>query len=129
MKRTLFVLLMVVVFLLSGCEKQAEPIILPSVNDIDSIDITTLDGSVVSYSDKEWVEQFIAVVTQAKSTTKKSVQDIPGIETYGKVDISNNGEITTFFYYIENEKYYIEQPYQGIYRIDINIDTLVKGAE
>ncbi len=120
---------MVVVFLLSGCEKQAEPIILPSANDIDSVDITTLDGSVVSYSDKEWVEQFIAVVTQAKSTTEKSVQDVPGIETYGKVDISNNDRITTFFYYIENEKYYIEQPYQGIYRIDINIDTLVKGAE
>ena len=129
MKRTLFVLLMIIAFLLCGCGKQAESIILPSVNDIDSIDITTLDGSDVSYSDKEWIEQFIVVVTQAKSTTKESVQDVPDTETYGKVDISNNGGTTTFFYYIENEKYYIEQPYKGIYETDIDIDTLAKGVE
>ena len=114
---------------LVGCGKQAEPIVLPSTNEIDSINITTFDGSEISYSDKEWIEQFIVVVTQAESTAKESIQDIPDVETYGKVDISNNGGTTTFFYYIENEKHYIEQPYQGIYETDVDIDALVKGIE
>ena len=37
---------------------------------------------------------------------------------YGKVDISNNGGVTTFFYYIDDETYCIEQPYQGVYETD-----------
>lgn len=105
------------------------PIILPATNEIDSIDITTLDGSQVSYSDKEWIEQFLAVVTQAQATPRDSIQDAPNVEVYGKVDIANNGGVTTFFYYIDDEKYCIEQPYQGIYEIDVDIDALVKGVE
>lgn len=124
-KFIVWALILTCVFSLNGCGKQAEPIVLPAVNEIDSINITTFDGSEVSYSDKEWIEQFIAVVTQAEATTKESVQDIPTAEFYGKVDISNNGGITTFFYYTEDGKNYIEQPYQGIYVTDIDIDTLI----
>lgn len=110
---------------LMGCGKKAEPIVFPAINEIDSINIKTFDGSEVSYSDQEWIEQFIAVVTQAKATTKDSVQDVPNAEVYGKVDISNNGGTTTIFYYAENGKNYIEQPYQGIYVTDVDIDNWI----
>ena len=126
MKRFIALTCMVVCIIsLIGCSKKAEPIVLPAINEIDSINIMTFDGSEVSHSDKEWIEQFIAVVTQAKSTTKESVQDVPNTEVYGKVDISNNGGITTFFYYTKDGKNYIEQPYRGIYVIDIDIDTWI----
>lgn len=121
--------LLAVVLLLVGCGKYAAPIVLPSVSDIDSIGITAFDGTEVTFSDKEWIEQFIAVVIEAEATTKESIQDVPNVETYGKVDISNNNGVTTFFYYIEHGKYYIEQPYQGIYQTDVDIEVLAKGVE
>lgn len=125
----LFVLIFSFVFALVGCSKQAEPIVLPAVDEIDSIEITAINGSQVSYSDKEWIEQLLSVFLQAEATTLQSIQDVPNVENYGKVDISNNGGITTVFYYVDNGKYYIEQPYQGIYETDVDIDALIIGVE
>ena len=45
------------------------------------------------------------------------------------MDISYNNKIATIFYYIEKGKYYIEQPYQGIYVTDVDIDVFIKGVE
>lgn len=123
------VLILTCVFGLIGCRKQAEPIVLPSVDEIDSINITTFDSSEISYSDEEWIEQFVDVLTKGEATTKESVQDIPNVESYGKVDISYNDKVSTIFYYTEDGKYYIEQPYQGIYITDVDIDALIKGVE
>ena len=131
MKKTalLFVSIATFVFLFVGCSKQAEPIVLPAVNEIDSIEITAIDGSQYSYSNTEWIEQFISVFLQAKATTKYSVQDIPNVDDYGKVDVSNDCGTTTVFYYADSGKYYIEQPYQGIYETDVDIDALIRGVE
>lgn len=74
--------LLVVALLLVGCGKYAAPIVLPSVSDIDSVGITAFDGTEVTFSDKEWIEQFIAVVIEAEATTKESIQDVPNVETY-----------------------------------------------
>ena len=120
-----WVLIAVCIVGLISCGKKAEPVVLPAVNEIDSINIMTYEGAEVSYSDKEWIEQFFAVITQAEATAKESVQDIPNTEFYGKVDISSNGEITTIFYYTEGGKNYIEQPYQGIYVSNVDIDALM----
>lgn len=81
MKKTalLYVSIATFVFLFVGCSKQAEPIVLPDVDEIDSIEITAIDGSQYSYSDTEWIEQFISVFLQAEATTKQSVQDVPNI--------------------------------------------------
>ena len=123
------VLVMVCVLGLVGCGKQIEPIALPAVSEIDSIDITTFNGSQISYSDKEWIEQFITVINQSEATSRESIQDVPNVDVFGKVDISNNGKVTTIFYYVDDEQFCIEQPYQGIYETDVNIDILVKGVE
>ena len=122
-------LIVAICFLTNPNKSPHNPIILPTAAEIDSIDITTLDGSQVSYSDREWIEQFLAVVTQAQATTRESIQDVPNVDIYGKVDIANNGGVTTFFYYVDEEKFCIEQPYEGIYETDVNIDSLVKGIE
>lgn len=132
MKKWISMLLVSVafVFVLVGCsQKTADPIVLPDIDKIETVEITTVGGSTVSYSDKEWIEQFLSIFTQATATSKQSVQDCPNVDKYGKVDISNNGGITTVFYYAENGKYYIEQPYQGIYETDVDIDAFVSGIE
>ena len=123
------VLALVCVFGLIGCGKQTEPIVLPAVDEIDSINITTFDNSEITYSDKELIEQFIGILANTETTTKESVQDIPNVENYGKVDISYNNKIATIFYYTEKGKHYIEQPYQGIYVTDVDIDVFIKGIE
>lgn len=126
----LFVLSLSLIPMLFGCgRKPAEPMALPAVDEIESIDITTFDGSQVSCSDKEWIEHFLSVLIQAKATTKESVQDNPDADIYGEIEISNNGGVTTVFYYEDHGKYCIEQPYQGIYETDTDIDTLAKGVE
>ena len=122
-------LALVCVFGLIGCGKQAEPIVLPALDEIDSINITTFDNSEFTYSDKEWIEQFIDILTNTETTSKESVQDIPNLENYGKVDISYNNKISTIFYYTEKGNHYIEQPYQGIYVTDVDIDVFIKGIE
>lgn len=124
-----WILILNCVFGLIGCGKQSEPIVIPAIDEIDSVNITTFANSEISYSDEEWIEQFINIFTNAEATTKKSVQDIPNVENYGKVNISYNNKTTTVFYYKEKEKYYIEQPYQGIYVTDIDIDAFIEGVE
>lgn len=124
-----WVLILTCVFGLIGCGKQAEPIVLPVTDEIDSINITTFDNSEFSYSDEEWIEQFINILTDAETTTKESVQEIPSVENYGKVNISYDNKIATVFYYTEKGNYYIEQPYQGIYVTDVDIDVFIKGVE
>ena len=64
------VLALVCVFGLIGCGKQAEPIVLPALDEIDSINITTFDNSEFTYSDKEWIEQFIDILTNTETTSK-----------------------------------------------------------
>lgn len=103
--------------------------ILPAVDEIYSITITTFDGSIISYSDEEWIVQFVNALNRVEVTPKESVQDIPNVENYGKVDISYNDKVATIFYYTEDGKYYIEQPYQGIYTTDVDIEGLIRGVE
>lgn len=123
------VLALVCVFRLIGCGQQAEPIVLPAVDEIDSINITTFDNNEITCSDEEWIEQFIDILSNTETTTKESVQDIPNVENYGKLDISYDNKITTVFYYAERGKYYIEQPYQGIYVTDVDIEAFLKDVE
>lgn len=125
----LFISVAFVIFLVGCSQKTADLIILPDVDAIEAVAITTTDGSTVSSGEKDWIAQFLSICTQATATAKQSVQDTPAVDSYGRVDISNHGGITTLFYYAEDGKYYIEQPYQGIYETDVDMDALAYGME
>lgn len=52
-----------------------------------------------------------------RTTKEESIQDIPtGMEESITITF-NSGEKTTVFVYKKADKYYIEQPYNGIYEI------------
>ena len=98
--------------------KKADHIVLPRANDITSVDITA-DGSTVSYSDKTWICKIISDISAAEPTGKESVQDIPQAENYIKVVLITAAEASTTLYVYEDTcEFYIEQPYQGIYKTD-----------
>lgn len=59
-----------------------------------------------------------ADISSSESTKKESVQDVPQAESYIKIDFRFETGTSTIFAYEDSGKYYIEQPYQGIYKID-----------
>ena len=106
---------------LAACGKKAAPITLPQADKITSIDIT-IEENTVSHSDKTWMSEIIADISSSKPTKKESVQDVPQAESYIRIDFRHETgtetETITIFAYEDRGKYYLEQPYQGIYKTD-----------
>ena len=105
------------VLTLVACGKKADPIRIPQTDEITSIDITVRENT-VNHSDKTWVSEIITDISSSEPTKKESVQDVPQVESYIKIDFQFETGTSTIFAYEDSGKYYIEQPYQGIYRID-----------
>lgn len=70
--------------------------------------------------DSEIIKDIVNVINGVKRTTnKESIQDSPvNVDNEIRVDFNFKEEGTsTVWVYEKNNKYYIEQPYNGIYRI------------
>ena len=93
-----------------------------------SIDITFGENT-VSHSDKTWISEIIADISSSEPTKKESVQDFPQVESYIKIDFRLETGTSTIFAYEDRGKYYLEQPYQGIYKIDRKLFERLKGIE
>lgn len=121
MKKCFSVIICVVCILtLFACGKKANPIILPQSSDVVSVDV--IDGeNTVNCSDKTWIDEVINGITDSKPTNKQSVQDFPQVDNYIKVELNSQTEKTTVFVYKDKGKFYIEQPYNGIYIIDSDL--------
>lgn len=107
--------------------KVADPIVLPDVDKIEAIEITTTDGTIATYTDEEQIEQILSILTQAAATSKQSIQDYPQVDKCGEVDILTADKGTTVYYYEQKGKHYIEQTYQGIYETNVDIDAFILG--
>ena len=112
-----FFISLVFVLTLAACGKKADPIILPQANGVTSIDITNGENT-VSCSDKSWISEVLAGISNSEPTGRLSVQDVPLADNYIRIDIRHAPATTSLFAYEDGGKYYIEQPYHGIYRID-----------
>lgn len=126
MKKFLVLLSMICLFTLPGCGKQAAPIVLPEPENITEIRIK--DGeSIRTISDSEQIGQIISGLANAKPTNRQSIQDAPQnknaiqIEFQFKADAPFQAGLSTVFVYEEHGKYYVEQPYQGIYSISQDV--------
>ena len=115
------------VLTLVACGKKADPIKLPKTDQITSIDIT-VGGNTVSHSDKTWISEIIADISSSEPTKKESVQDVPQAESYIKIDFQFETGTSTLFAYEDNGKYYVEQPYLGIYKIDNQLYSQLQDA-
>ena len=113
---------------LAACGRKAAPITLPQADKITSIDITTAENT-VSHSDKTWISEIIADISSSEPTKKESVQDVPQVESYIKIDFQFETGTSTIFAYEDSGKYYIEQPYQGIYEIDNQLFKRLQKAD
>ena len=120
-------LCLVCVLTLVACGKKADPIMLPQTDEITSIDITVGENT-VSHADKTWISEIIANISSSEPTKKESVQDVPQAESYIKIDFQFETGTSTLFAYEDSGKYYVEQPYQGIYKIDSQLYSRLQEA-
>jgi len=92
---------------------------LPTIDDISN---TTLEQNAkgITINDIEEIKEIIEVLNAVKRVTnQKSIQDIPvNVEDEIRIDFElKDGKKSTVYVYKKNNKYYIEQAYNGIYRI------------
>lgn len=113
----LYIISLIVVFLLSACSSQkvADPIVLPELGDLTSISVVSGDITATSI-DKQWMADIMTILTDMESTSQSSINDVPNVEGYITINLNcSDGSEKTVFFYEENGKEYVEQPYQGIY--------------
>ena len=105
----------------------AEPVNFPSNDEIIAIDIKK-DTINLKYTDPEILKMIIEQLSKAKETRLLTVHDRPTVMDYYTVDIitKDNDMTYTSFIYQENSKWYLEQPYTGIYEISGDVSYLFK---
>lgn len=105
----------------------AEPVNFPSNDEVIAIDIKK-DTINLKYTDSEILKMIIEQLSKAKETRLLTVHDRPTVRDYYTVDIitKDNDMTYTSFIYQENSKWYLEQPYTGIYEISGDVSYLFK---
>ena len=118
MKKQIYLFLCLVCILaFTACGKKTKTITLPQTEDITSIDITVGENT-VNQTDKKWISEIISDISNSEPTNKESITDVPQVKNYIKIDFQLETGTSTLFVYEDRGKYYVEQPYQGIYKID-----------
>ena len=92
---------------------------LPIAEEISNI---TLEKNTknIDVNNSQEIKNIVEILEKTKRTTKKeSIQDMPvNVENEIKINFKIiNNETKTIFVYKKKNKYYIEQPYNGIYEI------------
>ena len=113
---------------LSACKKKAEPIALPLASEVTSVEVGLGDEDII-HTDKEWIASFMQKVGDGTPTSKESLQDVPSVSKYTKVDILYNDNVSSIFIYEEDSTWYVEQPYKGIYEVDETLSSLLKAKK
>ncbi len=122
MQSIIAVFIAIMLFLLAGCGKKAEPIDIPSSNIVTNIEVITTEGSKIDITEAEQIDGVVNVMKAAEPTRMESVNDQPmNVDSYGTVSINTDDGSTEFFYYDKDGKHYIEQPYRGVYEL---VDSL-----
>lgn len=92
---------------------------IPSDDSAYSINLEQ-NGKRIEVSEQDKIKDIIYIISEVKrTTTNESIQDSPiNVENEIKIDFEyEENKTSTVFVYKKNGKYFIEQPYNGIYRI------------
>ena len=94
---------------------------VPKLSDILIIELQENEKNKhMTIEDNENILEIYNIISNNKKATRtESINDTPIESKYIKIDLAGKEkEITTLFAYEgDNEKYFIEQPYNGIYEI------------
>ena len=99
-KKGLLICFVMLVMLVTGCgSKTTVPHLgLPDTKEITAVKVITIDGFSCSCSDKEWIGQFVSVISSAQATDKPAIQEDPASNYYGEFIILNGEEVIAVSY-------------------------------
>ena len=92
---------------------------IPSDDSVYNINLEQ-NGKKIEVSKQDKIKDIIYIISEVKrTTTNESIQDSPiNVENEIKIDFKyKENKTSTVFVYKKKGKYFIEQPYNGIYRI------------
>ena len=92
---------------------------IPSDDSVYNINLEQ-NGKKIEVSEQDKIKDIIYIISEVKrTTTSESIQDSPiNVENKIKIDFKyKENKTSTVFVYKKKGKYFIEQPYNGIYRI------------
>lgn len=69
-------------------------------------DFDPITLNVINYTDEKWIKDAIEAITRNEPISKGNGQSAPSVST------------STLLIYEDNQKYFVEFPYQGVYEID-----------
>ncbi len=102
-----------------GGSARKVPVLLPQSNEVTGITIEqTNEGEslgAIRISQKEDVEKLLNALASTDKTLRESVNDTPSRDSYFQIDIESP-DTQRLYLYSDGGKYYIEEPYAGIYR-------------
>lgn len=115
----IFLILMIIFGIMNYAKKYE--LNLPELGDIESIILENTNKK--NYTDEKSKKDILTTLKgKGRSTKLQSIQDSPVEATNEiKIDFILKTNLTsTLYVYMKNNKYYIEQPYNGIYEISID---------
>lgn len=123
MKRMHTVMVMILLVLLLGaCGKTTYTLKLPALEKLSSATLTQGER-VRTLSEEADVEAVLSTLAAGRTTRSESIQDAPvGVDTPIRVDfVFREGGVSVLWVYTNEKrgKYFIEQPYNGIYEITV----------
>lgn len=128
-KANLFFLITMIVIgcVLSGCAEKNNAEIVKESSNLQEINLTLYNGKSIDVTKSEKIQDIVKVINSAEFTKEESVQDVPDAEQYGKIILVSKEDERTLFYYEREGKYYIEEPYVGIYQCDQDLNSYFKS--
>ena len=127
----LIAVLLIVAIAYKHRDRRTYELNLPQVEEVSKIELKK-DGMSLGIYKTEEIKDIINVLFGVKRITKtESIQDSPtNVDNKIQVDFTFKediaGQISTIFLYEKNERYYIEQPYNGIYQISADEYNSIK---
>ncbi|TCL60358.1 uncharacterized protein DUF4825 [Kineothrix alysoides] len=128
---TLFVIMIMAVAaaaLIFGGAARKVPVPLPQSSEVMSITIEQINegesSGTIHISQKTDVEAVLNVLANTDKTLQQSVNDAPNRNDYFQINIESIND-RRFYLYNDNEKYYIEEPYAGIYKTTREAGTAI----
>lgn len=98
---------------------------VPKAGDINSISVSFNQSDFCNLSGEE-SKNLLTLLSSIKSSVHSSVNDTPYVDAYYTINMEGNNSHYTFYIYELGSSYYVEQPYNGRYKIKKNLyDSIV----
>lgn len=71
--------------------------------------------------------EIISLINAAKPTRKMTLNETPAVSAYYIMEIQIENRVRKCYVYEENGKTYLDFPYEGVYRINKQINDIISG--